>query len=62
MFIADRCITIYLSDNKWQYKMGLTSDDKHYNDLPQGSPSILVLYSFDDIYYLNLFEIVDCVL
>jgi hypothetical protein len=42
--------------------MGLTSDDKHYNDLPQGSPSILVLYSFDDIYYLNLFEIVDCAL
>jgi hypothetical protein len=39
-FIVDRCIIVNLSD---KYNMGLTSNDKHYEDLPQGLPSFLVI-------------------
>jgi hypothetical protein len=39
-FIVDQCITVNLSD---KYNMGLTSNDKHYEDLTQGFclPSLL---------------------
>jgi hypothetical protein len=39
-FIVDRCITVNLSD---KYNIGLTSNEKHYEDLPQDLPSLLVI-------------------